>query len=248
MHVPIFSAISNRISALAEHDGNNVESEDMAPPTPLATPPPSLVSVSNVHGKGRALLAKTGLKKGQRIFRFQGDLRTERHSSEFALQIWEDIFLESNEEWDNYLNHSCNPNCYVEFLAIDEIYLVAVKQIPEGEELTFDYETTEWDLFEGSCQFECHCQSHNCRRDIVGFTHLSLSDKLRLLPYASPYLQMQLAAEPGLLMHPALRRDPNAHRVIYKLLELERRRKRPPLNENQLPIPSRPVKSFNKTG
>jgi len=57
-------------------------------------------------------------------------------------------------------NHSCQPNLGVQ----GQIVLVARRAINTGEELTFDYDTTETT----AAPFECRCGSLDCRGVIDG--------------------------------------------------------------------------------
>ena len=53
-----------------------------------------------------------------------------------------------------FLNHSCEPNAKFE-----NPNLVAIREIKASEQITFDYNTTEYDL---ATPFECHCKSDGC--------------------------------------------------------------------------------------
>jgi hypothetical protein len=59
-----------------------------------------------------------------------------------------------------YLNHSCAPNA-----AIVGRTLIALGDIAAGDGVTFDYNTTEWELAE---PFSCHCASPNCVGTVRG--------------------------------------------------------------------------------
>jgi len=63
-----------------------------------------------------------------------------------------------------YLNHSCNPNTFIDTKKLQQI---AIRKILANEELTFDYETTEELMKE---PFQCVCKSENCRGLIKGNT------------------------------------------------------------------------------
>ena len=62
------------------------------------------------------------------------------------------------ESWEGgHVNHHCDPNTKVVLEKLDsgtESYLVATKHIYPGEEVTFDYNTTEEDM---SRPFKCNC-------------------------------------------------------------------------------------------
>ena len=72
---------------------------------------------------------------------------------------------------DNYLCHSCEPNC--EFIIGDDLAcgLVALRDIEAGESINFDYDTTEDDLTGDRGGFECHCGAPACRKWILGKLH-----------------------------------------------------------------------------
>ena len=55
-----------------------------------------------------------------------------------------------------YVNHACNPNCYVEIFG-HHIWIIASRDIERGEELTYDYNT------EGVAGIPCRCRPR-CKR------------------------------------------------------------------------------------
>jgi len=99
-------------------------------------------------------------------------------------------------EIDDYLNHSCDPNCALDFTRLE---LVSRRAIAPGEELSFNYLTSEWDM---AAPFTCHCgacahDGHDGHdgHDIRGFRHLSPTEQDLLAPFASPYLRLRLAEQ-----------------------------------------------------
>ena len=50
-----------------------------------------------------------------------------------------------------YINHSCSPNCYTRIIG-DTIWIIAAKNIPPGDELTYDYST------DGVGSIQCLCR------------------------------------------------------------------------------------------
>jgi hypothetical protein len=72
---------------------------------------------------------------------------------------------------DNYLCHSCEPNC--EFTIGDDFAcgLIALREIEAGESINFDYDMTEDDLTGDRGGFECHCGAPTCRKWILGKLH-----------------------------------------------------------------------------
>ncbi len=79
--------------------------------------------------------------------------------SELSVQVWFDTFLgptrgEEIEAVDR-MNHSCEPNCGVR----GSVALVARRDIAAGEELTFDYGTTD----AVGLRMQCKCGTPSCR-------------------------------------------------------------------------------------
>lgn len=66
-----------------------------------------------------------------------------------------------------YINHSCNPNVFFDTYAMQ---IVALKPIEEGDEMTFFYPSTEWDMAQ---PFSCFCGSSNCLGEIKGAAHIN---------------------------------------------------------------------------
>ena len=84
-----------------------------------------------------------------------------------------------------YLNHSCDPNAF-----IDGLELIARRPIAPWEEITFDYETTEYELDE---PFTCQCGRCDGRM-VRGFAHLSAADRAARATYLAPHLRERLRA------------------------------------------------------
>ncbi len=132
---------------------------------------------------------------GRTVVDFTGQLLRTSRVTRFhhAMQVCRDRFLEAAPEaLDNYINHSCSPTCRVDF---DEQALVSITTIPAGWELTYDYETTEYDLESQGCSFSCKCGSLHCRGRIRGFRFTRLPVKLALQARLSPYLMEKLEEE-----------------------------------------------------
>jgi hypothetical protein len=154
------------------------------------------VSLSIVHlqGKGRGIVTNNDITQGETILEFGGHLVTRRNlrNPNAALQIDEDLFLESDGAIDESLNHSCRPNCYVDF---DHLTLVALKNIRRGNELTFNYNASEYDLIDQGCAFVCSCGSETCIGRITGFKHAPLEHKKTIEPLLAPFLRRKMEKE-----------------------------------------------------
>jgi hypothetical protein len=67
------------------------------------------------------------------------------------------------------LNHSCDPNVILETARMQ---MIARRDIEQGEELSFFYPSTEWEM---DAPFICLCGATNCIHVVAGARFLSLS-------------------------------------------------------------------------
>lgn len=72
---------------------------------------------------------------------------------------------------DNFICHSCEPNCAVHVGEDLGAALVAIKTIRAGESVCFDYDSTEDDLRDHKGGFECECGTARCRKKVLGRHH-----------------------------------------------------------------------------
>ena len=86
----------------------------------------------------------------------------------------------ANFPW-RFLNHSCEPNTRITGLRV-----VLLRPVRAGDELTFNYNSTEFDM---ASPFACHCGSRTCLGVIRGFVHLTADERAGLRPYLSAHLR-----------------------------------------------------------
>lgn len=113
------------------------------------------------------------------------------HPTRISLQIDENKHIKGTADTNAFLNHNCEPNAYIDFAGV---YLRALKNIKKGEEITYNYLTTEWILHKS---FICNCGSFKCYGEIKGFKYLDKKQKLELKLYLSPYLKKKLEENEG---------------------------------------------------
>lgn len=145
--------------------------------------PNIVLKSSATHQKG--IFALRHIKKGEQVITFGGDLlhRSQVDFEDYHLQVAEDFYLGPSRKLDDYINHSCAPNCGFK----DGVTLVALCDIAIDDEITWDYSTAiDEEDFDG---FSCGCGALACRGKVSSFRHLELKDKLRLLPHLLPYLK-----------------------------------------------------------
>ncbi len=131
--------------------------------------PKARIGASRMSGKG--IISYASFRKGELVAIWGGHLMNQPmydellpHMQDYPVQVWTDFFLgptaENEIEIVDHMNHSCNPTCVV----MKNIFVVAKHDIPQGEELTFDYGTTDTS---SSLYLECSCGSPNCRKVVT---------------------------------------------------------------------------------
>ena len=156
---------------------------------PNASPPIEVRTLTRGHG----VFALTDLPAGAVILAFVGEevATPNRRTLQLDDTRHLDIPAACSEAeavtrfpW-RYLNHGCDPNARV--AGRD---LVALRAIPTGEQIRFDYNTTEWELAE---PFACSCGEGACTGQWVrGLAHLPRETQDRLRGHLAPHLRNAL--------------------------------------------------------
>jgi len=125
---------------------------------------------------GKAVFANRDFGNGEVIIDFKGEPMRKKDlpiimgsGDDHYLQIGPNKFIGPSGDFDDFFNHSCNPNSGIIFKD-GRIFLVSITDIKKGEEIMFDYSTTvdgdKWNM-------SCKCGSKNCRGIIGDFKFLS---------------------------------------------------------------------------
>ncbi len=85
-----------------------------------------------------------------------------------TIQTGCDEHIHLKPELLKFTNHSCKPNV---FFDTQVMQLIAIKNILPGDEFTFFYPSTEWDMAQ---PFDCLCGSEHCLKKISGAAHMPL--------------------------------------------------------------------------
>ena len=137
--------------------------------------------------RGKGLFADENIRKNEKILDMPGKIVTEEKTDEWDLQIGKNRFIKAPKcSIDRWLNHSCRPNCCLKKIG-KRFYLVSIKDILKGEEITFDYDTADYD--NERFGFTCRCEAKSCRKNIKGFKFLNLQQKRKLVDHLVPYLK-----------------------------------------------------------
>jgi len=94
-------------------------------------------------------------------------------------------------EFLQFLNHSCDPNIYVDVTSQE---FVCLRDIDVNEEITFFYPSTEWAMEQ---IFHCGCRSENCLGEIKGAMHLdrNLLSRYRFTPHIMEKLREHVSEQ-----------------------------------------------------
>ncbi len=144
------------------------------------------VNKSKIHGLG--VIARIPFKRDQNIFILKGTPRFLKVKNKQDSALGPNWIGTGTGEWIDpaepfvYLNHSCNPNMGIR----GRVTFVALRDIQAGEELTFDYSTTEDDIH---WEFKCGCGSKNCRKRLKSIQFLPKNTYMHYLPYIPLYFQ-----------------------------------------------------------
>ena len=139
---------------------------------------------SKIHNKGG--FAARDIKKGEKIIEYIGEKITKEESDKRAdIQMEEAMgsvttgavyIFELNDDFDidgnvpyncaRLINHSCDPNSETEIID-DHIWIIAIKDIKQGEEITYNY---GYDI-EDYENHPCHCGKEKCIGYIAAEEH-----------------------------------------------------------------------------
>ncbi len=121
----------------------------------------------------RRLVAIKPVAAGERLFRIEG--RETPVPTKYSLQVGWELHLDQGDARDpqdrvarrywRYMNHACDPST-----VIRDREVIALRDIAAGADVTFDYNTTEWDMAE---PFACRCGAAGCVGFVRGARHLT---------------------------------------------------------------------------
>lgn len=130
----------------------------------MTTTPSSLVI--RTHNKYRSLTTTKPYQKGEIICEIPTESLYDK-PNQFTVQIGTEQHVEVKELAS--MNHSCNPST---ILDTTRMLVFAARDLAPGDELTFFYPSTEWEM---SSPFICLCGAANCIHVVAGARFLPLS-------------------------------------------------------------------------
>lgn len=133
------------------------------------------------ENKFRSLITRQAYKKGEVMCEIPSENIMDK-PNRFTVQIARDKHTHVGKL--AALNHSCNPNV---ILDTERMLMIACRDIEKGEELSFFYPSTEWEM---QAPFICLCGSANCINVVAGARFLPLSTLER--HYLSPHIREEM--------------------------------------------------------
>jgi hypothetical protein len=137
--------------------------------------PYHIVRHSKIHGKG--VFARRPIRKGTKVIEYTGKIISNEEADEIGINdmdghlhtmfftVDDKRVIDGREGGDaRFINHSCAPNCET-VQEGDRIFIQALRNIKEGEELSYDYhlvvpgKITKKELRD----YICLCGLPNCR-------------------------------------------------------------------------------------
>ena len=122
----------------------------------------------NIANDQKAFFAQRRYEAGEVLAHFSaGEVYSK--PSYLTVQVGIDKHIMLQPEHLQYINHSCEPNVFFDTSSME---VVAVREIQEGDEMTFFYPSTEWDMAQ---PFTCLCGTAGCLGQIRGAAHIAPS-------------------------------------------------------------------------
>jgi len=123
-----------------------------------------IIRSSSIHAAG--CYTTRPFKKGSRVCEYEGprftkEVADDRYQDRFITYLFscgDDGMVIDGFGTAMFINHSCDPNCETEDHG-GRVYIVAVRDIASGEELTYEYNLCDSD----DAEADCYCGAATCR-------------------------------------------------------------------------------------
>src|SRR5688572_26102552 len=120
----------------------------------------------NIRNEQKGFFAQRSYQPGEVVIAFSAR-EVVSEANYLTVQVGLNRHILLYPEHLQYINHSCDPSVFFDTHAMQ---IVALKEIEEGDEMTFFYPSTEWDMAQ---PFTCFCGSANCLGEIRGAAHIN---------------------------------------------------------------------------
>ncbi len=126
-----------------------------------------IIRSSAIHAAGCYTMAP--IRKGARVVEYTGprvskdeaDEKYENSPTTYLFGVGDGKTVIDGHGTAMFINHSCEPNCETEEMD-GRVWIMAIRNIAAGEELTYDYYLYDGDEDEA----RCNCGSVHCRKSM----------------------------------------------------------------------------------
>jgi uncharacterized protein len=131
------------------------------------------VRPSRIHGMG--VFARADIPADTRVVEYLGErvtkdesLKRRQDGNFFVFIVTDEFDIDGAVDWNpaRFINHSCAPNCEAR-MEEERIWIIALRDIKAGEELSFNY---GYDLQDYE-EHPCACGAPNCLGFMVAEEH-----------------------------------------------------------------------------
>lgn len=163
---------------------------------------PFIKKTTSSQIEGNGLIATDMIRKGEIVSRLEPnqtyylieDVKYWTEEQIEALLVYgyqcDDKYIVCESGDEKFMNHSCDPNTWW----ADSDTMIARRDILPGEEITYDYSTTELVL---DFEMECRCGSANCRGVVTNQDYLSPEWQAQYGEHLPKHLLKAIAASKG---------------------------------------------------
>ena len=163
--------------------------------TSITNPTPEVISshvfanvLLNNSSNQKSLHATVSFAPGDVICHFSAGI-TQSYATYLTVQTGADSHITLKPEFLQYINHSCAPNVFFNTATME---LVCLQPLQPGDEFTFFYPSTEWEMAQ---PFVCNCGHEGCLQLINGASHLSVEtlSKYKLTDFIRQQVRQKLS-------------------------------------------------------
>src|SRR5215475_6038343 len=139
-----------------------------------------IIKSSSLHGAG--VYTTTPIKKSTLILEYTGPRLTAKECEGMYADTEVTYLFAMDDEnviidgfgMAAFVNHACDPNCETDQID-DRIWIIALRDIEQGEELTYDYNLFDGDPGEKA---PCYCGMKGCRRTMFSEEEITRQKKI----------------------------------------------------------------------
>lgn len=138
--------------------------------------------------KGKGIFATEDIEPGEIVVSGKRE-KILKKRTKYSFQIAMNVHVQL-DKLSRSINHSCDPNTGVRNNLFGGYDFIALRRIARGEEITWDYETTE---FISISIKKCLCRTEMCKKEIQGFLYQNEKIIEKYGIYIADYLKLYLA-------------------------------------------------------